>query len=241
MTNKFTTEGIEYSIKRTGRTSLEISVERDGIVIVNAPQDADSAAIAKFVSSKRLWIHQKLAYKIQTNKEKIHRDFVNGQGFLYLGKSYRLKLMKNGDGRDSVKKSDGSHLLRFNHGHFELPENEQARARGHFIKWYKKQTEQQMRLRILRYDKRVGAEVQCIRVLDLGNRWASCGDKGTLNFNWRIVMAPVWVFDYILVHEMAHMLQKGHTKDFWRLVSRVIPDYEEHKAWLQEHGVEMDI
>jgi hypothetical protein len=79
------------------------------------------------------------------------------------------------------------------------------------------------------------------RVLDLGNRWASCGAKGTLNFNWRTVMAPVWVFDYILVHELAHMIQKGHTKEFWRIVSRIIPDYQEHEAWLQERGVELDI
>jgi hypothetical protein len=240
MTDILTIDGIEYQVKRTGRTSLGISVERDGSVIVNAPQDVDSTAVEKFVSSKRLWIHQKLAQKKETNKEKIRRDFVNGQGFLYLGKSYRLRLIKHGANAADKNVGDAC-CLRFNHGFFELAVTEQSRARDHFIRWYKRKTEEQLKARLPRYVGRVGAEVKGYRVLDLGNRWASCGAKGTLNFNWRTVMAPIWVFDYILVHELAHMIKKGHAKEFWGIVTRVIPDYQEHEAWLQDHGVEMDI
>jgi hypothetical protein len=240
MTDILKIDGIHCQVKRTGRTSLGISVERDGSVIVTAPQDAKPEAIEKYASSKRLWIHQKLTYKKETNKEKIRRDFVNGQGFLYLGKSYRLRLIRDKD-RAAVKKVANPCSLRFTQGYFELPEGETVRARNHFILWYKSKTEEELKARIPRYDKRVGAEVKNFRVLDLGNRWASCGAKGTLNFNWRTVMAPIWVFDYILVHELAHMIKKGHTKEFWYIVSRVIPDYQEHEAWLQKHGVELDI
>jgi adenine-specific DNA methylase len=123
----------------------------------------------------------------------------------------------------------------------DYTEREKEAAKEHFIKWYKKQTEQQLQLRIPRYANRIGVEVKDFRVLDLGNRWASCGKKGTLNFSWRTVMAPIQVFDYILVHEMAHMIERGHTKNFWRIVSRVISDYEEYKTWLQVHGVELGI
>jgi predicted metal-dependent hydrolase len=240
MTDIFKIDGIQCQVKRTGRTSLGISIERDGSVIVNAPQDVDSTAIEKFVSSKRLWIHQKLTYKKETNKEKIRRDFVNGQGFLYLGKSYRLRLIKYG-ANTADKKAKDSCCLRFNHGYFELSASEQFRAREHFVNWYKNKTEEQLKARLPRYVGRIGAEVKGFRVLDLGNRWASCGAKGMLNFNWRTVMAPIWVFDYILVHELAHMIQKGHTKKFWGIVARVISDYQEHEAWLQDHGVELDI
>lgn len=239
MTEVLRIEGVEYVVKRTGGTSLGISVDRNGSVIINAPQDAPMEVIEKYVSGKLLWVHQKLAYKKDTNKEKVHRDFVHGQGFLYLGKSYRLRLVKD-EGRTAVKKGKNC-CLRFHQWHFELPEIEQSRARDHFIKWYKNKTEEQLKTRIPRYENRVGVEFKNLRVLDLGNRWASCGTKGTMNFNWRIVMAPIWVFDYILVHEMAHMIQKGHTKDFWRIVERVIPDYQEHVDWLEEHGVELDI
>lgn len=239
MTDKITVHGIEYLIKSTERSSLGITVERDGTVAINAPLRAELKAIERFVSSKTVWIRQKLAYKSQTNKEKVRRDFVSGQGFLYLGKSYRLRLINNGTG--VVDKEGDSTPLRLHNGYFELLEREKERGKEHFIKWYKKQTEQQLQLRIPRYANRIDVEVKDFRVLDLGNRWASCGKKGTLNFSWRTVMAPIQVFDYILVHEMAHMIERGHTKEFWRIISRVMADYEERKAWLQEHGVELGI
>jgi predicted metal-dependent hydrolase len=239
MTDKIIIHGIEYLIKRTERISLRITVERDGAVTINAPLRADLKAIERFVSSKAIWIRQKLAYKMQANKERVRRDFVSGQGFLYLGKSYRLRLINNGMG--PFEQKGVSEPLRLHNGYFELLEREKETAKDHFIKWYRKQTEEQLRLRIPRYTHRIGVEVKEFRVLDLGNRWASCGRKGTLNFSWRTVMAPIQIFDYILVHEMAHMIERGHTKNFWRIVSRVISDYEDHKTWLQLHGVELNI
>lgn len=239
MTDKIIVHGIECFIKRTERNSLGLTVERDGTVTINAPLRADSKAIERFVSGKTLWIRQKLAYKKETNREKVRRDFISGQGFLYLGKSFRLRLVNNGT--EGVEPEDVSIPLRLRNGYFELLEREKETAKGLFIQWYKKQTEQQLRLRLSRYAHRIGVEVKGFKVLDLGNRWASCGRKGALNFSWRIVMAPIQVFDYILVHEIAHMIERGHTKNFWSIVSRVISDYEEHKTWLQVHGVELNV
>ncbi len=79
------------------------------------------------------------------------------------------------------------------------------------------------------------------RISDLGNRWAFYSKNGTISFNWRSVMAPIWVFDYILVHEMAHMIERPHSKEFWRIVSRVMPDYGEHIRWLSENGTDCDL
>lgn len=239
MTDKLIVNGIELFVKRSERSSLGITVERDGAVTINAPLRADLEAIKRFVFNKSLWVHQKLSYKKETNREKIRRDFVSGQGFLYLGKSYRLKLVKNRTG--AFGQEDHSIPLRFHNGYFELLEREKESAKNLFIQWYKKQTEQQLRVRLPRYVNRIGVEVKDFRVSDLGNRWASCGRRGTLHFSWRIVMAPIQVFDYILVHEMAHLIERGHTKKYWSIVSRVIPDYEELKTWLQVHGVELNI
>lgn len=234
-------DGTRCEVRRTDRVTLGISVERDGSVVINAPKNVGTEVIERYISGKRLWIHQKLAYKKETNKEKIQRDFVNGQGFLYLGKSYRLRLLRDGIDDSAIKKIKSAIPLRFHNGYFELPEREQSRARDYFLGWYKKKTEEQLKARIPRYDKRIGVEVNNLRVLDLKNRWASYSAKGTLNFSWRSVLAPIWVFDYILVHELAHMIKKGHSKEFWDIVARVIPDYQEHEAWLQEHGAELNI
>jgi len=232
-------DSLEYSLRRSNRKSMGIAIERDGAIIVTAPHQAKFNEIEKFVSEKKIWIYQKLAKKKTLNREKPRREFVNGQGFLYLGKSYRLKLIDNGKMKSA--RSPNVTVLRLWHGYFELAESEKANARNHFISWYRKQIKEQLKARIPRYDKRIGVTVKDTRILDLGHRWASCGRNGVINFNWRSVMAPVWVLDYILVHEMAHLIERGHTDRFWRLVSRVIPDYEEHALWLNENGADLDL
>lgn len=232
-------DSLEYSLRRSNRKSMGIAIERDGAIIVTAPHQAKFNEIEKFVSEKKIWIYQKLAKKKTLNREKPRREFVNGQGFLYLGKSYRLKLIDNGKMKSA--RSPNVTVLRLWHGYFELAENEKANARNHFISWYRKQIKEQLKARIPRYDKRIGVTVKDTRILDLGHRWASCGRNGVINFNWRSVMAPVWVLDYILVHEMVHLIERGHTDRFWRLVSRVIPDYEEHALWLNENGADLDL
>jgi predicted metal-dependent hydrolase len=234
-----TLDNLEYTIKRSKRQSIAISVERDGTVIVRAPLQTEVNDIERFVSKKRVWIYQKLAKKKALNREKPQREFVNGQGFLYLGKSYRLKLIDNVELKSG--KAEKRKALRLWQGYFELLGSEKSKGREHFVSWYKKQLQKQLKARIPRYDKRIGVAVKEFRIFDLGHRWASCGRNGVISFNWRSIMAPIWVFDYILVHEMVHKMERRHSKKFWRLVSRVIPDYEEHARWLSEHGADLDL
>jgi predicted metal-dependent hydrolase len=218
---------------------MGISIERDGMIVVTAPHQAEPIDIEKFISEKKIWIYQKLRQKKSLNREKPKREFVNGQGFLYLGKSYRLKIT------DDAKVKSGSSQkaapLRLWHGYFELAGSKKADARNHFISWYRKQIKKQLKERIPRYDKRIGVTVKSIRISDLGHRWASCGRNGNVNFNWRSVMAPIWVLDYILVHELVHLVERTHTDRFWRLAARVMPDYEEHACWLNENGADLDL
>jgi predicted metal-dependent hydrolase len=232
-------DGLEYRLKRSNRKSMGISIERDGAVMVKVPHQAEPIDIEKFISEKKIWIYQKLRQKKSLNRTKPKREFVNGQGFLYLGKSYRLKIIDDAEVRSGS--SQKAAPLRLWHGYFELAESKKADARNHFISWYRKQIKKELKERIPRYDKRIGVTVKDIRVLDLGHRWASCGRNGVINFNWRSVMAPVWVFDYMLVHEMVHMIERSHTGRFWRLVARALPDYEVHARWLNENGADLDL
>ena len=232
-------DGLEYRLRRSNRKSMGLSIERDGDVMVRVPHKAKLKDIEKFIAEKRIWIYQKLARKKALNREKPKREFVNGQGFLYLGRSYRLKFVDNSEIKPG--RSSKAAPLRLWRDHFELAQSEKANARNHFVSWYRKQIKNQLKERIPRYDKRIGVTIKDVRISDLGHRWASCGRNGVVNFNWRSVMAPVWVFDYILVHEMVHMIERGHTDRFWHLVARVIPDYEEHVRWLNENGVDLDL
>jgi hypothetical protein len=237
MTETAQIDNLAYTLKLSQRNSLGITIERDGAVIVRAPIDLDHEEIERFVSEKRLWIQQKLAKKFSVMGERPKREFVNGQGFLYLGKSYRLRYVEN----SSEVKKPKDKQLHLRHGYFELDIKQKPNARNHFISWYKEKTQDKLRERIPRYDRRIGVQVQSFGVSNLGHRWASYSRNGTIHFNWRSIMAPIWVFDYILVHEMAHMVERRHSKRFWQLVSRVMPDYGEHDRWLAENGPELEL
>lgn len=231
---------LPYSVKRSNRKTLSLMIERDGSVLVRAPLQISQDEIQKFVLEKRIWIQQKLSRKGAAMAAKPKREFVNGQGFPYLGKSYRLKFI-NGPPGLSLSDRQNGFALHLTHGYFEFPEDQKSNARKHFVSWYKQKTEEKLRERIPRYKRRIGVAVENCRVIELGHRWASRSRAGVINFNWRSVMAPIWVFDYILVHEMVHMIERRHSRRFWRLVSRVVPDYEEMARWLRENGPELDL
>jgi len=233
-------DNVTFALRRSRRKSLGITIERDGSVVVRAPLDQSRDEIDAFVAKKRIWIQQKLSQKKALNREKPRREFVNGQGFLYLGRSYRLRLVEN-NRQPNPRKLQNSTAVSLKQGYFQLPENEKKNARQHFVSWYTVKTEKKVRERIPRYDKRIGVQVEKLRVSDLGHQWASYSRNGTISFNWRSVMAPIWVFDYILVHELAHMVERPHSKNFWRIVARVIPDYEEQVRWLNENGANLDL
>jgi predicted metal-dependent hydrolase len=230
---------VEYHLVRSDRKTLAITIERDGSVTVKAPKKINHTDIERFVADKRIWIHRQFLKKKHLDPTKSKREFVNGQGFLYLGKSYRLKIVDDGQA-DNTERTECS-PVRLWQGYFELLKSETHHAREHFIAWYKKRTREQLKTRIPLYDKRIGIKSEDFRVLDLGHRWASCSRRGIINFNWRVVMAPIWVFDYILVHEMSHFIEKGHTKKFLQIVSRIIPNHEELALWLKENGRDLDL
>jgi predicted metal-dependent hydrolase len=231
---------LAYSVKRSNRKTLSLMIERDGAIIVRAPLNLGQEEIEKFVLEKGIWIQQKLAQKGSVMGVKPKREFVNGQGFPYLGKSYRLKYVNGQLGSSLLDRQNGS-ALHLRHGYFELPEDQKPNAKKYFISWYKQRTEEKLEERIPRYNRRIGVAVENYRVIELGHRWASRSRSGVINFNWRSVMAPIWVFDYILVHEMVHVIERRHSRRFWQLVSRVMPDYEESARWLSENGPELDL
>jgi len=234
------TDTLNYTLKRSNRRSLGLTIERDGTVIVRAPLNLDDREIDKFISEKRVWIEQKLTQKASVSRGTPKREFVNGQGFLYLGKSYRLRYVPKTEEAKS-RKMNKACGLKLRNGYFELDETQRSEAREQFIAWYKRKTEEKLKERYPRYANRIGVQVERFRVSNLGNRWASYSRNGAISFNWRSVMAPIWVFDYILIHELAHMMERPHSKKFWRIVSRVMPDYGEQMGWLRENGAECDL
>lgn len=218
--------GIEYQIKRSSRRKmLEIIVDRDGSVQVQAPVTSTDNEIATLVQAKRIWIYKALAEWRDLNAAQTEREYVNGQSFLYLGSHYRLQIVE-----------DVPVPLALKNGYFLLHRDKLSDARNQFKTFYRQKGQERIPERMRRYQAMLGVEVPGIRVMELGHRWGSCSADGTLNFHWRAMLLPLKVLDYIIVHELAHRLESTHSRHFWDLVERALPDYERAVGWLRQHG-----
>lgn len=223
---------IEYTLIRSRRKTASIYIERDGKVSVLVPEKLTARQVDDILESKRKWIYQSLAEWQDLNANRIHRDYVNGEGFLYLGRSYRLKLV-----------SDLPEPLMLKDGYFCLQSTKGSapNADAVFREFYRGKGAIRIPPRVAYFQAKMDVKPKSTRIMDLRNRWASCSASGTLNFHWKCMMAPLTIIDYIIVHELAHLLHSNHSAGFWNEVDKVMPDFQERKIWLRDNGAGMDL
>ncbi len=223
---------IQYSLKRSRRKTASIYIERDGRVSVFVPEGLTTLQIEALIESKRKWIYNHLAEWCDLNATKIHREYVNGEGFLYLGRTYRLKLVDQQS--EPLMLTDGYFCLRVDNG--STPDADAA-----FKAFYREKGKQRIGQRVVYYQGKIGVMPKAVRIMDLKNHWASCSTTGNLNFHWKCMMAPPTIMDYIIVHELAHLIHRHHSEAFWNEVDKVLPEYRDRKAWLRVNGAGMDL
>lgn len=232
---KMCAQDIEFTLIRSERKTADIVIERSGDVIVRAPVGVDDEKVREVVADRALWVHRSLAEWEDLNSSRRHRPLVQGQGFSYLGRSYRLKFV-----------ADAHAPLRLKNGRWELSEafvahEGDAAARKAFRDFYIAKGMQIFTERVRQLAPLVGVEPGEVAVKELGYHWASCGAGGGLNFHWKTLMAPQSVIDYIVVHELCHLRFRDHSDAFWNEVDKVLPRYRERKEWLRANGAAMDI
>jgi predicted metal-dependent hydrolase len=226
---------ISYEVVRSNRATADIVIERDGRVLVRAPKSIPYERIEDIIEAKRYWIYKNLAEWRDLNATRVLREYQNGEGFLYLGRSYRLSLVA--DQNEPLMLKNGRFCLRR-----DLVDRGQiAAAKGAFRDYYIARGKQRITERVGYYAPKVGVTPCRIEVRDLGNRWASCSPKGNVAFHWKCVMAPQTIVDYIVVHELCHFHHLNHTSAFWNEVDKVIPGYRERREWLRSHGAGLDV
>jgi predicted metal-dependent hydrolase len=226
---------IRYTVVRSRRSTADIVIERDGSVVVRAPEWIGDEEVESIVGSKHYWIYQALAEWRDLNATRVLREYKNGEGFLYLGRAYRLLLV--GDQTEPLQLKAGRFALRRD----LVGQGEIAAAKAAFRDYYIARGLDRIHRRVAYYAPKVGVKPASVEVRDLGNRWASCSSSGKLTFHWKCMMAPLTIIDYIVVHELCHFHCRDHTEAFWNEVDKVIPNYRERKAWLRKHGAGLDI
>lgn len=219
---------LDYTVKRSAkRRKLTITVERDRSVVVHAPTSVSDERIAEVVESKRQWIYEKVKHE-QKYTERPHppgKELVSGESALYLGRNYRIELV------DDETRSG----IRFDHKFF-IPRKQEAKRKEVLREWYMAKAAEKIKPRVDRHARELGVEFAECRIVDNRYRWGSCTVKDNVNLNWRLIKAPMFVIDYVIVHELAHLLEANHTPRFWNIVRSQISTMDKAKQWLKEYG-----
>lgn len=232
---QFGTKYISFNLIYKKRKTISIEVEPSGEVNVIAPVSSKEDDILNRVKSKAIWIVQKQYQVKNININKINREAVNGESYMYLGRNYSLQLVDDNSLKEiEVKLFRGKFLVITN-------TREEEKIKLALEKWYRDKTLKKIKQRINYYQDYFKDKAKDIKVKEQKKRWASCTRNNELLFNWRCVMAPANILDYIVVHEMAHMEYKNHSKEFWIKVMEVLPDYNLRKEWLRNNGVKLDL
>ena len=280
---------LEVSLS-SGRKTIEIVVERDASLTLKAPPTVTVERAQRFVKDKSGWIHRKLIDKDALTGPPVVKQFVEGEGFVYLGRNYRLTLTSGTDNTDANSTStnvsgnssgagsigvnvsgnsgsdadtNGTVGVRLQAGRFHLPVARVHEGPALMRRWYTEVGGRWLQRRIRPWAARLGEETVEVKVRDLGYRWGSVrpasngqringrqlggGDsqadpecptssRQRINIHWATLQLPPGLIDYVLVHELAHLCEANHTPGFWRIVARLMPDYETHKASLAVIG-----
>ena len=227
---------IDYQLlPGTDRKTTDIVIERDGVVTVRPPKGFTPEQVDAVVESKRMWIYRNLAEWRDLNAASVVREWVNGETFFYLGRSYRLALVAEQDGDLLLKKG------RFNLRRSLIEQGGEAAAKKAFESFYCEKGVNRISERVAYYAPKVGVRPTGTAVKELGYRWASCTKNDALCFHWKCMMAPPKIIDYMVVHELCHLWQRNHTDAFWNEVDKVMPDFGERKMWLKKHGAGLNL
>lgn len=223
-------DDLRLAVQRSARRrTMQITVERDGALVLSAPPHVADDVLRAFVREKRFWIYTRLAEKDRLQRQVPRKEFVGGEGFLYLGRSHRLKLVNEQDVP-----------LKLASGRFCLAADALPAAREHFVRWYSERARAWLSGRVADYQGRMEVAPAGVRVQDLGYRWGSCGKGDWLYFHWKAILLPARIAEYVVVHEIAHLHEPHHTPAFWLRVERAMPDYAQRKSWLAERGMEVE-
>lgn len=216
-----------YTLKRSSkRRKLSIIVERDASVVVHAPTNTPTDKIDQIVQSKRQWIYNKVHHspKYRPLPHPPGKELVNGEAALYLGRNYRIELT-----------DDPDTTVRFNNKFF-VPRQQTAKRKHILREWYILRAKEKIIPRVAQHARTLGVTYNQAKIIDSRYRWGSCTPNDNININWRLIKAPMFVIDYIIIHELAHLLEANHTPRFWNIVRTHLPTASRAKAWLKENG-----
>jgi hypothetical protein len=211
-------------VVRSRRKTLALIVQPNGRVVVRAPLRTSQKIVDTFITSKQDWIEKTRKTQLERAKKYPVHHFLPGEQFWYLGKQYSLQIV-----------AAQRPALQFKFG-FYLNQKSMPQAKTRFEAWYRQQARLYLSERVNHYASLHHFNFKQVKITSARTRWGSCSGRGTISFTWRLIMAPPEIIDYVVIHELAHTVHHNHSRDFWDLVGKLLPDYATRRKWLKENG-----
>jgi hypothetical protein len=225
MTEVLPIGGLEFEIRRSDRRkTFGLTVDRGGELIAHVPSATSAEDLSRWIQRKLLWVHQKLLLKEELAARQNAPEYISGEGFCYLGRRYRLKLV-----------SQQEKALAFNGSGFTLKRGT-ANPESCFREWYIQTGLKWLEKRVSMMSSRSGAQPRKVEVRDLGYRWGSCGKHEAIYFNWKLLQVPARLVDYVIMHELVHLRVPHHGAAFWRALDLALPDWKDRKEVLDSRA-----
>lgn len=221
---------IEYKINFSKRKSVSIRILEPYKIKVNAPSRVDVKRIVEFVESKKNWISKKSKEMKLVNYKVYEKKYTDGEIYLVFGKEYKLQII--------VKNELGVNNTTLHNNILCISTNDDSVENIKIMleNLYRKLTYNEIIKSVNKLQTSFTQVPTQIKVKEQKRRWGSCTGKDALLFNWRLSMCPKEVIEYVVLHEMCHMVHKNHSKNYWDLVLKLMPNYKEKELWLKENA-----
>lgn len=211
-----------YTIIKSARRTVSIHILPNGKIEVRAPRLMPDFLINRFVLQKKEWIINKMK-SFQSYPVGKEKEYISGEQFLFLGNTYALKI--------------GSYkTILLGKSELYFPRVSAFRIQKELLSWYQQQAKNIITHRVKDNARIMDVSYAELYFSDTKSKWGSCSHDNRLQFNWRLVMAPLVVLNYVVIHELAHTQIKNHSHSFWKLVEQYTPSYKQHRLWLKKHG-----
>lgn len=232
---------ITYEITRSRRRqTVGITVNPDATVTAVAPSGVWRRRIRQIVQDKAAWVVEKQD-AVARHGRPCPRQLVSGESLPYLGRNYQLKIvqLRRREVTPSVRMERGQ--LRVEVARHWGADRKREAVREVLRQWYRDHAFEHVEAIAERFSRRLGVTYKSLQIYEMKTRWGSGGTSGRLRFNWRIIMAPRRLVEYVVAHELCHLRHNDHSAPFWRMLATAIPDYEQRRVELAHRGPRLDL
>jgi len=217
-------EDLSVVVKVVPRSrSVSVRVLPNGSIVVTAPRFTPRFVINQFISKHENWIREKQGIVVK----KLNALVAERERLFFRGREYDFRLNISSQ-KEGVKVTDANLTV-------TSAQEDHAEVRRILEKWYRLQATKHFKERVPLLADLVDSNVKTVSIRSQRTRWGSCSSRNTISLNWRLIMAPDWVSDYVVYHELAHLTHMNHSKQFWLLVERYVPNHKDAQKWLKDH------